>query len=53
MRQPVQGADAVAEMRNQSALFDQPADAVGEIIDRRVDQGDDEHFLVDGHHRRW
>ena len=46
VRQPVQRADAVAEMRQQAARLDKAADAVGEVVHGRVDQGDDQHFLV-------
>ena len=46
VRQPVQRADAVAEMRQQPARLDEAADAVGEVVHGRVDQRDDQHFLV-------
>lgn len=45
VRQPVQGADAVAEGHGQGEEF---LDAGGEVVHRRVDQGDDEHFLLVG-----
>ena len=46
VRQPVQRADAVAEMRQQPARLDKAADAVGEVVHGRVDQRDDQYFLV-------
>ena len=45
MRQPVQGADTIAELRDEPARLNEVADAAGKIIHRRVDQRDDQHFL--------
>ena len=49
VRQSVQGADAVTEGHGQLQEF---LDAAGEVIHRRVDQGDDQHFLLIGQARR-
>ncbi len=41
MRQPVQRADTIAELRDEAACLNELADARREIVHRRVDQRDD------------
>ena len=48
MRESMQCAHAIAEVRNESTRLDHLADARREIIHRRVDEGHDEHILIGG-----
>jgi hypothetical protein len=46
VRQPVQRADAVTQLGDEPASLDELADARREIVDGRVDEGNDQHFLI-------
>ena len=49
MRQAVEGAHAVTDVWQQAACSHKAGHAGGEVIDCRIDQGHDQHFLVLGH----
>jgi hypothetical protein len=46
VRQPVQRTHPVAQVRQQPPAFDKLADALVEIIHRRIDQRNDQYFLL-------
>jgi len=46
VRQAVQCAHAVSQVRQQPAGLDELCHPLREVVDGRVDQGDDQHFLV-------